>query len=240
MRFVLIEAGIAWVPALLWRLDEDYRALRKETPWLKRLPSEYAREHIRLSTQPLEQPRSRDALWPALADIGAQDMLLFASDYPHWDFDDPTVLRLPADWRPAAGASSRSTGAASGYSTSAGRSTHCTTGARTRRARCARARSAARPCPPTTTATRTVARARSSAAPGTDGSSRSPAAGASPTPASGRARTPSAWRTARSWWDCDRAAAGRDRRRGRCGRALRLRAARVRLRGRCPAARRRA
>jgi predicted TIM-barrel fold metal-dependent hydrolase len=89
------------VPALLWRLDEDYRALRKETPWLKRLPSEYAREHIRLSTQPLEQPRSRDALWPALADIGAQDMLLFASDYPHWDFDDPTVLRLPEDWREA-------------------------------------------------------------------------------------------------------------------------------------------
>ena len=100
-RFVLIECGIAWVPALLWRLDEDYRALRKETPWLKRLPSEYARDHIRLSTQPLEQPRSRDALWPSLADIGAQDILLFASDYPHWDFDDPTVLRLPEDWREA-------------------------------------------------------------------------------------------------------------------------------------------
>ena len=98
-RFVLIEAGIAWLPALLWRLDEDYRALRKETPWLKRLPSEYAREHIRLSTQPLEQPRNPGALWPALDDIGARDMLLFASDYPHWDFDDPTFLRLPDAWR---------------------------------------------------------------------------------------------------------------------------------------------
>ena len=98
-RFVLVECGIAWVPALLWRLDEDYRALRKETPWLKRLPSEYARDHVRLSTQPLEQPRRRDALWPALADIGAGDMLMFASDYPHWDFDDPTILRLPEDWQ---------------------------------------------------------------------------------------------------------------------------------------------
>jgi predicted TIM-barrel fold metal-dependent hydrolase len=98
-RFVLIECGIAWVPALLWRLDEDYRALRKETPWLQRLPSEYAHDHVRLSTQPLEQPRDRRAMWPALADIGAQDMLMFASDYPHWDFDDPTFLRLPKDWR---------------------------------------------------------------------------------------------------------------------------------------------
>lgn len=100
-RLVLIECGIAWVPALLWRLDEDYRALRKETPWLRRLPSEYAREHVRLTTQPLEQPRNREALWPALADIGGERMLMFASDYPHWDFDDPASLRVPPTWREA-------------------------------------------------------------------------------------------------------------------------------------------
>jgi predicted TIM-barrel fold metal-dependent hydrolase len=97
--FVLIECGAAWLPALLWRLDADYRALRKETPWLKRLPSEYARDHVRLTTQPLEQPRDPGALWPALADVGAQDMLLFASDYPHWDFDDPRLVPIPLDWR---------------------------------------------------------------------------------------------------------------------------------------------
>jgi predicted TIM-barrel fold metal-dependent hydrolase len=98
-RFVLIECGAAWLPAILWRLDADYRALRKETPWLKRLPSEYAREHVRLTTQPLEQPRVAGALWPALEDVGAQDMLLFASDYPHWDFDDPRLVPIPRDWR---------------------------------------------------------------------------------------------------------------------------------------------
>ena len=98
-RLVLIECGIAWLPAILWRLDADYRALRKETPWLKRLPSEYARDHIRLTTQPLEQPRDPSALWPALADIGAEDMLLFATDYPHWDFENPRLFNVPAPWR---------------------------------------------------------------------------------------------------------------------------------------------
>ncbi|MPZ00608.1 MAG: amidohydrolase family protein [Actinophytocola sp.] len=98
-RLILVECGVAWVPPILWRLDEDYRALRKETPWLRRLPSEYAHEHIRMTTQPLEQPRSPEALWPALDDIGARDMLMFASDYPHWDFEDPRFLRLPESWR---------------------------------------------------------------------------------------------------------------------------------------------
>jgi predicted TIM-barrel fold metal-dependent hydrolase len=100
-RFVLIECGIAWVPGVLWRLNEDYSALRRETPWLKRLPSEYAHDHIRMTTQPLEQPNNPDALWPALDDIGARDMLMFASDYPHWDFDSPTFVRFPEDWREA-------------------------------------------------------------------------------------------------------------------------------------------
>jgi uncharacterized protein len=98
-RFVLIECGIAWLPAILWRLDADYKALRKETPWLKRLPSEYAHDHIRLTTQPLEQPRVMDHLWEPLVDIRAEDMLLFSSDYPHWDFDDPHLMRFPPAWK---------------------------------------------------------------------------------------------------------------------------------------------
>ena len=98
-RFVLIECGVAWLPALLWRLDTDYKALRKETPWLKRLPSEYARDHIRLTTQPLEQPKDKRHLWSALEAMNGRDVLLFASDYPHWDFDDPTTLELPPGWK---------------------------------------------------------------------------------------------------------------------------------------------
>ena len=98
-RFVLIECGVAWLPALLWRLDADYKALRKETPWLRQLPSEYAVEHIRLTTQPLEQPPDERHLWAALEAMDGARTLLFASDYPHWDFDDPNQLPLPEAWR---------------------------------------------------------------------------------------------------------------------------------------------
>ena len=99
LRFVLIECGVAWLPAILWRLDADYKALRKETPWLKRLPSEYAADHIRLTTQPLEQPRRPRDLWPFLEAIDGERTLLYASDYPHWDFDDPSQIQLPPGWR---------------------------------------------------------------------------------------------------------------------------------------------
>jgi len=99
LRFVLIECGVAWLPAILWRLDADYKALRKETPWLDRLPSEVAREHIRLTTQPLEQPKDIRHLWSALEAIDGERTLLFATDYPHWDFDDPERVRIPPAWR---------------------------------------------------------------------------------------------------------------------------------------------
>jgi uncharacterized protein len=99
LRFVLIECGVAWLPAIVWRLDADYKALRKETPWLKRLPSEYARDHIRLTTQPLEQAPDKRHLWSVLEAIDGEHTLLFASDYPHWDFDDPTQLPLPPEWK---------------------------------------------------------------------------------------------------------------------------------------------
>lgn len=99
LMFVVIECGVAWVPGILWRLDADYKALRKETPWLKMLPSEYFRRNIRFTTQPLERPENLQHLWSTLEAMDGKNTLMFASDYPHWDYDDVRSLHIPPEWR---------------------------------------------------------------------------------------------------------------------------------------------
>ena len=67
---------------------------------MKRLPSEYVWEHVHFTTQPLVDPPKAELL-AMCAMIHAERTLLFSSDYPHWDFDDPlTALNtLPPEMR---------------------------------------------------------------------------------------------------------------------------------------------
>ena len=88
LKLVLIEAGFAWAPSLIWRLDRAWTRLRAETPHLTRPPSEIVRDHVWWTTQPMEEPEERSHLLDTIGWIG-WDRLLFATDYPHWDFDDP-------------------------------------------------------------------------------------------------------------------------------------------------------
>lgn len=100
LRVVIAEAGIAWLPPLLWRLDQNWKALRSEVPWVKRLPQEYVREHIRFTTQPLERASNDADLIEALGMIDAGHLLMFSSDYPNGDFVDlrTSLPRFPEAW----------------------------------------------------------------------------------------------------------------------------------------------
>ena len=101
LRVSLMEVGVSWVPWLIWGLDAHYEVLRRESPWVKRLPSEYFRDHVHLSTQPFDMSPDAGQVIQALEAFGGlEDALCFASDYPHWDADDPGYVarRVPADW----------------------------------------------------------------------------------------------------------------------------------------------
>lgn len=95
LRIVIIEGGFAWIPSLGWRLDQSWKKLRAETPYLKKAPSEYIREHFWLSTQPMEEPRQQGHFDQLLEQMDGGRQLMFATDYPHWDFDSPDRA-LPA------------------------------------------------------------------------------------------------------------------------------------------------
>lgn len=88
LKVVMVEGGFAWLPSLAWRLDKLFDRMRGEVPHLKQRPSDYIKQHVWVSSQPMEEPEDRHQFLDMMGWLG-WDRLLFASDYPHWDFDDP-------------------------------------------------------------------------------------------------------------------------------------------------------
>jgi predicted TIM-barrel fold metal-dependent hydrolase len=89
LRVALIEGGFTWMPSLMWRIDKEWKGLRHNTPWVKRPPSDYMREHIRLTVQPVDAPPDPAQLGEIVAQMESDDMLIFGTDYPHHQFDTP-------------------------------------------------------------------------------------------------------------------------------------------------------
>ena len=92
LRVVLIESGVSWLPGLMWRVSKDWRGVRTEVPWIKKIPADIIRDHFRLTIQPLDAPPNSEELNRLLDHIGSDEMLLFATDYPHWQFEGDEVL----------------------------------------------------------------------------------------------------------------------------------------------------
>ncbi len=90
--FLFIEVDTFWLPGLLWHMDKDWKSLRDYTPWVKKLPSEYVRTNIRLGTQPMPDMPTREDMETYLRWCRADEVFVFASDYPHWDWDEPSGL----------------------------------------------------------------------------------------------------------------------------------------------------
>ena len=89
LRVVFAGFGCGWLFPLLWRMDMDWRRLRREVPWVKRLPTDYVRDHVRVTLQPDDLPDVAAHRIAALELMKAERTLLYSSDYPRWYGSDP-------------------------------------------------------------------------------------------------------------------------------------------------------
>lgn len=84
LRFVFTDGGHDLLMPLMWRMDMEWPISKSEVPWLDRLPSTYLADHVRFTTSQLEGPAdsATDETW--LARSRRDELVLFASQYPHW------------------------------------------------------------------------------------------------------------------------------------------------------------
>jgi predicted TIM-barrel fold metal-dependent hydrolase len=92
LKVVLLESGVTWLPSFLWRLQKTWKGVRFEIPWVDRLPAEIIRDQVRLTVQPLDAPEDGDTMQRVIDHLRSDETLLWASDWPHWQFDGDAAM----------------------------------------------------------------------------------------------------------------------------------------------------
>jgi predicted TIM-barrel fold metal-dependent hydrolase len=97
LKVAFAEWGFSWAPSVMWRMDKAWKGLRVEVPWVKRRPTEYVLDHVRFTTEPIDEPDDPAHLHHVCDMMHAERTLLFSTDYPHWDNDMPAFVlaKLP-------------------------------------------------------------------------------------------------------------------------------------------------
>jgi predicted TIM-barrel fold metal-dependent hydrolase len=95
VEHVFLEQGITWIPWMMGRMDKTYEQRKHELPWLEKKPSEYLRECFHFGTQPLEETAGVGNMLKIFEMIDAKNTLMYSTDFPHFDFDFPSVLTIP-------------------------------------------------------------------------------------------------------------------------------------------------
>jgi predicted TIM-barrel fold metal-dependent hydrolase len=91
LDFVFLESGIGWVPYMMYRLNREYSQRRSDAPLLTRSSEEYIRESCYFATQPLSEPNNPDHIRQLIDQVGA-DSIVFSTDHPHFDADNPSAI----------------------------------------------------------------------------------------------------------------------------------------------------
>lgn len=90
LKVAMHDVGFAWVPSMIWRLEKEWKGLRRTVPWIDRPIGQLFREHVRFTTAPLDA--GPPAEMARLLRWLGEDMVMFASDYPHHHDDELAEL----------------------------------------------------------------------------------------------------------------------------------------------------
>ena len=92
LTVVLMESGVTWLPGYLWRLTKFWKGLRSEVPWVADPPATIVRERVRLTLQPFDGPPDPATITRFMEHMGSDELLLFSTDYPHWQFEGTDAI----------------------------------------------------------------------------------------------------------------------------------------------------
>ena len=97
LTVVLMESGVSWLPAYFWRLTKFWKGLRSEIPWVSDSPTSIIRDRVKLTLQPFDAPPDASSVMRLIEHIGSDEMLLFSTDYPHYQFDGDSPIPAGLD-----------------------------------------------------------------------------------------------------------------------------------------------
>lgn len=86
LKFAVLEAGLTWMPFIMYRLDAAYLRYRTELPTLEKKPSDYIREWY-IGSHELEALPGRGDLVKLIELYQGQTRTMWASDWPHLERD---------------------------------------------------------------------------------------------------------------------------------------------------------
>ena len=95
LRVGLLEAGHGWLPFWIKRLDEHTHSIPTALPPLKQMPSEYVSSGRYF--QSIEMSEGEDVTLGVI-DILGEDILMYASDYPHSESWFPISVETVMGW----------------------------------------------------------------------------------------------------------------------------------------------
>ncbi len=95
LRIATLEAGHGWLPFWIARLDEHAETIKAALPALKHRPSEYVMSGRYF--QSIEIPEGAP-LTNAVCDLLGDEVLMYASDYPHGESHFPQSTGIVLGW----------------------------------------------------------------------------------------------------------------------------------------------